>query len=83
MEGRDLPGLEELARARLIAALDVPDEAAARSLAGRLAGKVGVLKIGLELFVAAGPAVVRSIREAHPTLEIFLDLKLHDIPNTM
>jgi orotidine-5'-phosphate decarboxylase len=70
-------------RSRLLVALDVPDRAAAVQLAGRLAGHVGMLKIGLELFVAEGPSVVREIRERHPDLEVFLDLKLHDIPNTM
>lgn len=40
-------------------------------------------KIGLELFVRYGPAIVDSIRQAAPSLEIFLDLKLHDIPNTV
>jgi len=73
----------ETARRRLIVAVDVPDSVAAMQLAGRLAGHVGMLKIGLELFVAEGPPVVRQIRERHPELEIFLDLKLHDIPNTM
>jgi orotidine-5'-phosphate decarboxylase len=71
------------ARARLIVALDVPDRAAALTLAARLAGHVGMLKIGLELFVAEGPAIVRELRARHPELELFLDLKLHDIPNTM
>jgi orotidine-5'-phosphate decarboxylase len=71
------------ARASLIVALDVPDAASALALAARLAGHVGMLKIGLELFVAEGPAIVRTIRERHPELEVFLDLKLHDIPNTM
>ncbi len=71
------------ARSRLIVALDVPDRAAALALAARLAGHVGMLKIGLELFVAEGPTIVREVRERHPELEIFLDLKLHDIPNTM
>ncbi|MFV8750997.1 orotidine-5'-phosphate decarboxylase [Nannocystaceae bacterium ST9] len=71
------------ARERLIVALDVPDAAAALALAARLAGHVGMLKIGLELFVAEGPAIVRAIRERHGELEVFLDLKLHDIPNTM
>ncbi|MCX4240443.1 orotidine-5'-phosphate decarboxylase [Paraliomyxa miuraensis] len=71
------------ARDRLILALDVPSQAQALALGGRVAGHVGMLKVGLELFVAEGPAVVRSLREAYPELEIFLDLKLHDIPNTM
>lgn len=71
------------ARDRLIVALDVPSQAEALAAADALAGHVGMLKIGLELFVAEGPAVVARIREAHPELGIFLDLKLHDIPNTM
>jgi orotidine-5'-phosphate decarboxylase len=71
------------ARERLIVALDVPNGAAALALAAKLAGHVGMLKVGLELFVAEGPAIVRAIRERHPELEVFLDLKLHDIPNTM
>jgi orotidine-5'-phosphate decarboxylase len=71
------------ARDRLIVALDVPSRAEALAAARRLAGHVGMLKIGLELFVAEGPAVVAAIRQAHPELEVFLDLKLHDIPNTM
>jgi orotidine-5'-phosphate decarboxylase len=71
------------ARDRLIVALDVPTQAEALAAAGVLAGHVGMLKIGLELFVAEGPAVVARIRHAHPELQVFLDLKLHDIPNTM
>jgi orotidine-5'-phosphate decarboxylase len=71
------------ARSRLIVALDVPDTPSALALADRLAGHVGMLKIGLELFVAEGPGIVRELRQRHPELELFLDLKLHDIPNTM
>lgn len=71
------------ARSRLIVALDVPDRAAALALADQLAGHIGMLKIGLELFVAEGPAIVRELRARHPQLDVFLDLKLHDIPNTM
>jgi orotidine-5'-phosphate decarboxylase len=71
------------ARRRLIVALDVPDGDAALAAAGRLVGHVGMIKVGLELFVAEGPDVVRRLRAALPELEVFLDLKLHDIPNTM
>ena len=70
-------------RRRLIVAVDVPDAQAAMAAAEGLAGHVGMLKIGLELFVAEGPSVVRDIRERFPELDVFLDLKLHDIPNTM
>lgn len=72
-----------MARDRLIVALDLPTSAEAMQMADRLAGHVGWLKIGLELFVSEGPGVVEQIRRAHPDLKIFLDLKLHDIPNTM
>ncbi len=67
------------ARPEVIVALDVPDEAAALELAGRLPGDTWV-KVGLELFTAAGPGVVERLADrGHP---VFLDLKLHDIPNT-
>ncbi len=70
-------------RKRLIVAVDVPDAGAAMTAAAELAGHVGMLKIGLELFVAEGPDVVKRMRREFPELDIFLDLKLHDIPNTM
>jgi orotidine-5'-phosphate decarboxylase len=68
---------------RLIVAIDVDSAEAALRSAKRLAGHVGMFKIGLELFVAEGPSVVRLLRKEVPDVEIFLDLKLHDIPNTM
>ena len=68
-------------RDRICAALDVVDPAAARKLAGRLAGHVGWLKVGLELFVAHGAAALEAV--APLGLPIFLDLKLHDIPQTV
>lgn len=73
----------EAARRRLIVALDVADGEAALAAASRLVGHVGMIKVGLELFVAEGPDVVRRLRAAFPGLEVFLDLKLHDIPNTV
>ncbi|HWM85231.1 MAG TPA: orotidine-5'-phosphate decarboxylase [Kofleriaceae bacterium] len=66
---------------RLIAALDVPGRAEADDLVARLAGAASWLKIGLELFVAAGPALVRDHAAAGHRL--MLDLKLHDIPATV
>src|SRR5438067_860135 len=63
------------------AALDVPDPAAAAALARKLAGHVGMFKVGLELFVAHGPAALEAVRPFG--LPIFLDLKLHDIPQTV
>jgi orotidine-5'-phosphate decarboxylase len=66
---------------RIIVALDVPDAAAALALAGRLDAKLCRVKVGKELFVAAGPAVVHKLQERG--FEVFLDLKFHDIPNTV
>lgn len=69
---------------RLIVALDVPGEAAAMRLVERLAGSVGLFKIGLELFTRVGPGIVERVRTAAgPGTGIFLDLKFHDIPNTV
>jgi orotidine-5'-phosphate decarboxylase len=65
---------------RLVVALDVPDLAGARALASTLSGKVGVFKVGLEQFVAHGPAAVEAARAGGAA--IFLDLKIHDIPRT-
>jgi orotidine-5'-phosphate decarboxylase len=65
----------------IIVALDVPHPDAALELARRLAPVVGAFKIGKELFVSAGPDIVRRIREAGGS--VFLDLKFHDIPNTV
>jgi len=68
-------------RERIIAALDVDNPAAARSLLDELRGEVGAFKIGLQLFTAAGAAFVREVAESG--VKIFLDLKFHDIPNTV
>jgi orotidine-5'-phosphate decarboxylase len=68
-------------RERVMLALDRPDLAAARPLLARLASRVGAVKVGLELFTAAGPAAVAAVKEAGG--RVFLDLKLHDIPNTV
>lgn len=69
--------------ARLIAALDTADPAQACGWAGALAPQVGMLKLGLEFFLANGAAGVRAIAAAAPAVPVFLDLKLHDIPATV
>ncbi len=68
-------------RNRLALALDVDDLAVAVSLARQLHGYFGVAKIGLELYSAAGPEAIAVIADIG--YEIFLDLKLHDIPTTV
>ena len=65
---------------QIILALDRPDAASALALAGGIPGLRWV-KVGLELFSAAGPAVVAELRQLG--LQVFLDLKFHDIPATM
>jgi orotidine-5'-phosphate decarboxylase len=69
------------ARERLIVALDVPDASSAVQLVSRLEGACTWFKVGLELFVAAGPAVLEPILARG--FSVFLDLKFHDIPNTV
>jgi orotidine-5'-phosphate decarboxylase len=66
---------------RIIVPLDVPDADAALALASRLDPKLCRVKVGKELFVAAGPAVVARLHDRG--FEVFLDLKFHDIPNTV
>jgi orotidine-5'-phosphate decarboxylase len=65
----------------IIAALDVATAEHALKLAREVAPAVGAFKIGSELFTAAGPDVVRRVRDTGAA--VFLDLKFHDIPNTV
>ena len=65
----------------IIVALDVPTPDRAVELAAQLAPAVGAFKIGKELFTAAGPDIVRRLRGTGAP--VFLDLKFHDIPNTV
>ena len=65
----------------IIVALDVPSAEQALKLAEHVAPAVGAFKIGKELFVSAGPDIVKKIRATGAA--VFLDLKFHDIPNTV
>ena len=76
-----LAGKAQEARKRLIVALDVPDGAAAAALVARLEDTCTWFKVGMELFTAAGPAVLEPILKGGHS--VFLDLKFHDIPNTV
>jgi orotidine-5'-phosphate decarboxylase len=69
------------ARDRLIVALDVPTQTEALNLVRDLSPEVGFFKIGLQLYTAAGPEIVRAVLATGA--KVFLDLKLHDIPNTV
>lgn len=69
------------ARDQLIVALDLPTQGKALALVSVLSGSVSTYKIGLQLYTAAGPAIVQAV--AATGARIFLDLKLHDIPNTV
>jgi orotidine-5'-phosphate decarboxylase len=68
-------------RDRLIVALDVDSLAEAERIVDRLEGRVRHFKIGSRLFTASGPAAVEAVQKRGA--EVFLDLKFHDIPNTV
>src|SRR5947207_1081641 len=68
-------------RDRLIVALDFPTKSKALALVSALSGAVSTYKIGLQLYTAEGPEIIRAV--AATGAKIFLDLKLHDIPNTV
>ena len=68
---------------RVFCALDTQDLPAALALAGAMQEAGCGIKLGLEFFCAQGPQGVRAIRDAYPALALFLDLKFHDIPNTV
>jgi len=69
------------AKQRLIFALDVDNLEDARNWVAKLQGQVGVFKIGKQLFTRCGPEVVRLVQDGGG--DVFLDLKYHDIPNTV
>jgi len=68
-------------RERLIVALDVSSAGEAQNLVSRIGDAAGIYKVGLQLFTAEGPSVVRDL--IHSGRRVFLDLKLHDIPTTV
>jgi len=69
------------AKDKIIVPLDVPTANAARELIKAIGGTVGFFKIGNQLFTAEGPAIVREVLDSGS--KVFLDLKYHDIPNTV
>ncbi|MFT5233929.1 MAG: orotidine-5'-phosphate decarboxylase [Candidatus Krumholzibacteriia bacterium] len=66
---------------RVITALDFPGQDEALAVAGQLGPAGGFVKVGLQLFSAAGPAIIGHLHDLQR--DIFLDLKYHDIPNTV
>ncbi len=70
------------AKEYIVFPLDVPSMEAAKPFIEILSGHVGMFKVGLELFIHAGPRIIEMIHEKGNT-KIFLDLKLHDIPTTV
>lgn len=70
-----------MSKDKLIVALDVDSREKALELVAELAGQVGFFKVGMELFYGAGLGIVQEIVAAGA--QVFLDLKLHDIPNTV
>jgi orotidine-5'-phosphate decarboxylase len=79
--GRRHPPIGRSAAERIIVALDVREAALAARLLDLLGGLARLYKVGSELFTAAGPEIVRTIRARGA--EVFLDLKFHDIPTTV
>ena len=73
--------MPEDSRCQLILALDLPTREEALALLDRLDGSVQWIKVGLQLFTAYGPDFVRQVADRGHS--VFLDLKLHDIPNTV
>jgi orotidine-5'-phosphate decarboxylase len=73
--------VNERARQKLILALDFPSIEPALKLAQSISSTVGIFKINIHLFTSAGPSAVEKLHQLGP--DIFLDLKFHDIPNTV
>lgn len=68
---------------KIFCAIDTPDLSRAISLSGEISKAGCGIKLGLEFFSSLGASGVQSIRNAYPDIPIFLDLKFHDIPNTV
>ncbi len=81
LDPEDRSSALELTQRRLIVALDVPTAGEALALVDRLEGRCTWFKVGLELYIAAGPSIVEKLVDRGHS--VFLDLKLHDIPNTV
>jgi orotidine-5'-phosphate decarboxylase len=75
--------LDRATRAPIALALDGPDRETVLGWAAAAGPHVAVMKVGLETFLRDGPGIVGAVREAAPGAGLFLDLKLHDIPNTV
>ena len=76
----DFVGMTKAAE-KIIVALDVPTKTEALELVEKLRGQISFFKIGLQLYTAEGPEIVRAVSSTGS--KVFLDLKLHDIPNTV
>lgn len=72
---------EDRIRGRIAVALDTGDLEEAKAIAAAVKPNIGIAKVGLQLFSAAGHNAVRAVQDAG--LDVFLDVKLHDIPNTV
>ena len=75
--------MNDRARPPVAVALDAPDAATAAQWAGEVEAHVSTVKLGLELYLSVGAPGVQQVRVAAPSCRLFLDLKLHDIPNTV
>ncbi len=73
--------IDPAVRDRLALNLDFPSQSEASAVADQLAPWFGIVKVGFELFIAEGPSTVEKFRAAG--FKVFLDIKLHDIPNTV